>query len=478
MSATGFTPIQLYRTTTAAAAPVSGNLSAGEIAINVNDADMALYAKNNTGNVKRLINNPAGLKYPTADGTAGQFVVTNASGVLSFSSTLVAPILGTPASGTLTNCTFPTLNQNTTGTAANVTGVVTVTHGGTGLATLAANRIPYGNGTGALLSSNALRFDTALRGSYGAGAQASNFAAGDNTLLSNTTGIYNTAIGFGSLQLNTMGSSNSAVGDNTLSANTTGSCNTAIGDNALSSNTVGSSNSAMGNNALEFNTTGYWNTAIGDSALQVSTTGDYNTAVGYFALSNNTTGSNNSAVGNNSLLSNTIGVDNSAVGDSTLKFNTTGSSNSAFGDASLYSNTTGDYNTATGDSALLDNTTGNNNLAIGSRALTNNTTGSNNSAAGYNTGLGITTGSGNTIVGANVTGLSATLTNNIILANGTGSIRVQSNGITITFADVIKPPQATTAAAPAYVKGGMYFDTTLNKMRIGGATAWETVSST
>ena len=30
--------------------------------------------------------------------------------------------LGTPSSGTLTNCTFPTLNQNTTGTAATVTG--------------------------------------------------------------------------------------------------------------------------------------------------------------------------------------------------------------------------------------------------------------------------------------------------------------------------------------------------------------------
>lgn len=39
------------------------------------------------------------------------------------------------------------------------------------------------------------------------------------------------------------------------------------------------------------------------------------------------------------------------------------------------------------------------------------------------------------------------------------------------------PIQATTAAAPAYIKGAMYFDTTLNKLRIGGATAWETVTS-
>lgn len=42
--------------------------------------------------------------------------------------------LGTPASGTLTNCTFPTLNQNTSGTAANVTGIVVGANGGTGVA--------------------------------------------------------------------------------------------------------------------------------------------------------------------------------------------------------------------------------------------------------------------------------------------------------------------------------------------------------
>lgn len=50
--------------------------------------------------------------------------------------------LGTPSSGTLTNCTgytyanlsgtVPTWNQNTTGTAANVTGTVAIANGGTG----------------------------------------------------------------------------------------------------------------------------------------------------------------------------------------------------------------------------------------------------------------------------------------------------------------------------------------------------------
>ena len=84
MAQAGFTPISLYFSTTSAAAPSSGNLVNGELAININDGEMALYAKNATGTVTRLINNPAGLKYPSADGTSNQVLVTNGSGVLSF----------------------------------------------------------------------------------------------------------------------------------------------------------------------------------------------------------------------------------------------------------------------------------------------------------------------------------------------------------------------------------------------------------
>jgi len=50
MAQTGFTPIQLYRTSTAAAAPTSGNLSDGELAINT--LDEKLYFKNSAGTVK------------------------------------------------------------------------------------------------------------------------------------------------------------------------------------------------------------------------------------------------------------------------------------------------------------------------------------------------------------------------------------------------------------------------------------------
>lgn len=85
MPATNFTPIQLYRTNTASTtAPSAVNLNAGELAINYNDSGMILYAKNTTGNVIKLMNNPANLLYPTADGSAGQIISTDGSATLSF----------------------------------------------------------------------------------------------------------------------------------------------------------------------------------------------------------------------------------------------------------------------------------------------------------------------------------------------------------------------------------------------------------
>lgn len=59
---------------------------------------------------------------------------------------------------------------------------------------------------------------------------------------------------------------------------------------------------------------------------------------------------------------------------------------------------------------------------------------------------------------------------------GVDALVIAEDG-TITSSGVFKPQQASTAGAPAHVVGGMYFDTTLNKLRIGGATGWETVTS-
>lgn len=71
-------------------------------------------------------------------------------------------------------------------------------------------------------------------------------------------------------------------------------------------------------------------------------------------------------------------------------------------------------------------------------------------------------------------------------SNGIFGIRSGSDAKTVftitgagnaTFAGTISPQQAATASAPTYVKGAIYFDTTLNKLRVGGATGWETITS-
>jgi hypothetical protein len=59
---------------------------------------------------------------PVLNGGTGVTTSTGSgNNVLSTSPTLVTPALGTPSSGNLANCTFPTLNQNTTGNAATAT---------------------------------------------------------------------------------------------------------------------------------------------------------------------------------------------------------------------------------------------------------------------------------------------------------------------------------------------------------------------
>lgn len=68
---------------------------------------------------------------------AKQFLAQTGNGTIS-----AAPVWAAIAAGDV-----PTLNQNTTGTAANVTGIVLVANGGTGLATLTANNVILGNGT-------------------------------------------------------------------------------------------------------------------------------------------------------------------------------------------------------------------------------------------------------------------------------------------------------------------------------------------
>ena len=123
----------------------------------------------------------------------------------------------------------------------------------------------------------------------------------------------------------------------------------------------------------------------------------------------------------------------SAVGQNTLLNNISGLLNTAVGADTMFQNTNGIYNVAVGTDALHLSYSGNWNVAIGSLALYDITTGANNTALGYWSGKGLAHGSGNTILGANTT-VSSGVSNNIILADGNGTIRLRDDGTNWTFA--------------------------------------------
>jgi hypothetical protein len=81
--------------------------------------------------------------------------------VFATSPTLVTPALGTPSSGTLTNCTFPTLNQNTTGTAAVSTAATVTTS-----ATASAFKVPFANTTASTTGNYGLLQDSEATFTY------------------------------------------------------------------------------------------------------------------------------------------------------------------------------------------------------------------------------------------------------------------------------------------------------------------------
>lgn len=122
MSQSGFTPIQLYRTTTAAAAPSAGNLADGELAINLTDEK--LFFKNASGVVKLLA---------SSAGASGSVTSVDVSGGTTGLTTSGGPVT---SSGTIT-----------------LGGTLSVANGGTGATSLTSGYLLKGNGTSAVSAS-------------------------------------------------------------------------------------------------------------------------------------------------------------------------------------------------------------------------------------------------------------------------------------------------------------------------------------
>ena len=339
--------------------------------------------------------------------------------------------------------------------AENVTGVLPVEKGGTGVGSLAdlktalkittidttslSNRID-----GKMSSSNTtFSSDITVNGlTVGlGGGQSNNTALGKEALKSNTTGTGNTAVGVSVLKSNTTGANNAAFGGDALKSNTIGYQNAAFGNGALGLNTTGENNNAFGfvsqektttgranssfgSESMRDNTTGSYNAGFGNGALWKNTTGANNTAVGYQASSSNTTGYNNTAVGQGSLLLTTEGPNNVAVGVSALKNNVVGSRNVAVGVGAMEANL-GSVNNAVGYFAMKKNTTGDANNAFGHQALEQNTTGVNNAAFGHSALGGNIIGNGNAAFGYGAAGNNKSDYN---AAFGMGALGTNQNG--------------------------------------------------
>jgi hypothetical protein len=203
MSQAGYTPIQLYYSTTASAVPTAGNLADGELALNITDGK--LYYKDG-GTVKLLASNGTSapvLSFQTSLGgltpsTATTGVVTLAgtlnttsggTGLTTFTagdlpyyasgtalsklgigsagqiitSTGSAPQWSTLSGVAVTSISFGTTGltpASATSGAVTVAGTLVVSNGGTGLTSLTAGRIPYGAGTSAFGNSANLFWDS------------------------------------------------------------------------------------------------------------------------------------------------------------------------------------------------------------------------------------------------------------------------------------------------------------------------------
>jgi hypothetical protein len=98
----------------------TGNQDTTGNASTATNADTVTTNANLTGEITS-VGNVASLGSFSSSTLATAITDETGSGAAVFatSPTLVTPVLGTPASGDLSNCTFPTLNQDTTGLATN-----------------------------------------------------------------------------------------------------------------------------------------------------------------------------------------------------------------------------------------------------------------------------------------------------------------------------------------------------------------------
>lgn len=212
------------------------------------------FQVDNSGNIIKI--NNVTTNFPSIQGTNGQVLTNNGSGVLSWSTI-------SQTSWSLAGNTGTTSSTSFIGTIDSV-----------------ALTFKVNNNKSGKIDPNGPTFYGYLSGNLDAGAANTGF--GFKSLTANSTGNYNTAVGGWSLYNNLTGSHNTAFGKGSLFSNTTGHENTAIGLQSLYYLTTGVNNTALGYDALLYNESGSNNVSIGTKSGE-NNLGSNNVFIGYKA---------------------------------------------------------------------------------------------------------------------------------------------------------------------------------------------------
>ena len=244
------------------------------------DSDDSHITSFTTGNQAANIN----YTLPTADGTSGQVLSTNGSGVLSWT------------------------------TATSVAAINDLTDAVKGIANFSNSMILGHELTGTLSSAD------------------NNTAVGVASMQAITSGDQNVALGYASLAKVTSGSQNTAVGNTAGNEITTGTQNVCLGHEAGFGIEDGTNNIAIGygvyrNGAINASNVGSYNIGVGGRAMYVGPSGNSNIAIGYDALFDAADATANVSIGHLAGGDVTSGDNNVLIGYQAGATLTTGSGN-------------------------------------------------------------------------------------------------------------------------------------------------------
>ena len=285
MSATNYTPISLYYSTTAAAVPLAANLVNGELAINITDGK--IYYKDNTGTVQ-LFGSKSDLT-TISFGTTGLTPSTATGGAVTVAGTLITSNGGTG----LSSYTAGDITYYASGTALTKLGIGTngqiLTSSGTApqWTTLSGVAVTtFSAGTTGLTPNTATAGAVTLAGTLitsNGGTGLSSYTAGDLVYYASGTALSKLGIGTSNYVLTSSGSApqwsqNLSIGSLTASADSTFSSTGAL---TISKGTTGQQPGSPVTGMMRYNTTtnqfeGYsgsspaWK-SIGGSALSNDT---------------------------------------------------------------------------------------------------------------------------------------------------------------------------------------------------------------